>query len=82
MQIGNLKILSVDIAAIPNQQVEVITGIIPKVQCKNQFIQRLLIKLFGYKVEYKTVDAKVVKIKASDFPKNNVNPTLSFTVTQ
>lgn len=65
---NGLHILSVDVAEVPSRQVEVISGISPKVKSKNKHIQNILIKLFGYKIEYKTVDAKVIEIKAGSIP--------------
>lgn len=35
--------------------ISVVVGVHPKKQHKNKFIQWLLIKLFGYELEYKTV---------------------------
>ena len=48
------------------QPTTVIVGVRPKKQSKNRFIQWLLIKLFGYELEYKTVMAKTVVIKSED----------------
>ena len=48
------------------QPTTIIAGVHPKKQSKNKFIQRLLIKLFGYEFEYKTVMAKTVVIKPED----------------
>lgn len=41
---------------------QVVVGAHPKKQHKNRFIQWLLIKLFGYKFEYKTIMAKTIDI--------------------
>ncbi len=40
----------------------VVVGIHPKKQSKNKFIQWILIKLFGYEFEYKTIMTKVIDI--------------------
>ena len=48
------------------QPTEVVVGAHPKKQHKNKFIQWILIKLFGYELEYKTVMAKTIVIKPSD----------------
>ena len=50
------------------QPTEIIVGVHPKKQHKNRFIQWLLIKLFGYELEYKTVMAKTIVIKPEDCP--------------
>lgn len=64
----NLNILSVDVAKLPSEQVKIIDDVVPKFKSKSKYIQKILIKLFGYNVKYKTVEAKVLKIKASDVP--------------
>lgn len=61
-------IFGLDNATLESQKVKNISGISPKVKIKNKFIQKILVKLFGYKLEYKTVDAMVMKIKAEDVP--------------
>lgn len=50
------------------QPVDIVVGAHPKKRSKNKFIQWLLIKLFGYELEYKTVMAKTVVIKPEDYP--------------
>lgn len=50
------------------QPTTIIAGIHPKKQSKNKFIQWLLIKLFGYEFEYKTVMAKTIVLKPEDCP--------------
>jgi hypothetical protein len=47
---------------------EIVVGVHPKKQSKNKFVQWLLIKLFGYELEYKTVMAKTVVINPEDCP--------------
>ena len=61
------------------QPTNIVVGIRPKKQSKNKFIQWLLIKLFGYELEYKTVMAKTVVIKAEDHP-ISANDDLTFTI--
>ena len=50
------------------QPTTVIAGVRPRKRSKNKFIQWILIKLFGYEIEYKTVMAKTIVIKAEDCP--------------
>ena len=50
------------------QPTTIITGVHPKKQSNNKFIQWILLKLFGYEFEYKTVMAKTIVIKAEDCP--------------
>ena len=50
------------------QPTTIVVGAHPKKQNKNKFIQWILIKLFGYELEYKTVMAKTVVIKPEDCP--------------
>ena len=61
------------------QPTNIVVGIRPKKQSKNKFIQWLLIKFFGYELEYKTVMAKTVVIKAEDYP-ISANDDLTFTI--
>ena len=61
------------------QPTNIVVGICPKKQSNNKFIQWLLIKLFGYELEYKTVMAKTVVIKAEDYPVS-ANGDLTFTI--
>lgn len=64
------KILEVDVSKLPDQSVEVPIKCEPKVKCKNKFIQKYLIKMFGYKIIYETKQAKIITIKAEDCPKD------------
>ena len=50
------------------QPTTIISGVHPKKQSKNKLIQWILIKLFGYEIEYKTVMAKTIVIKPEDCP--------------
>jgi hypothetical protein len=50
------------------QPTKIVVGAHPKKQSKNKFIQWILIKLFGYELEYKTVMAKTIVIRAEDCP--------------
>ena len=50
------------------QPTQIVVGAHPKKRSENKFIQWLLIKLFGYELEYKTVMAKTVVIKPEDYP--------------
>ena len=61
------------------QPTNIVVGIRPKRKSRNKFIQWLLIKLFGYELEYKTVMAKTVMIKAEDYP-ISANDDLTFTI--
>lgn len=63
------------------QPTTIIAGVRPKKQSKNKFIQWLLIKLFGYEIEYKTVMAKTIVIKAEDCP-YSTNGDITFTIEQ
>lgn len=71
-----VKILGVDISNIPMQEVRVIVGVEPKIKCKNKVLQSLLLKLFGYRVIQKNVQAKVVTLSSNDFPRG-YTPTTS-----
>lgn len=66
----NNKIIGVDISTLPDQSVEVLVGCEPKVKCRNKFLQRILIKVFGLKAVYETKQVKVLTIKAEDCPKD------------
>lgn len=50
------------------QPTKIVVGAHPKKLSKNKLVQWLLIKLFGYELEYKTVMAKTVVIKPEDYP--------------
>lgn len=74
------RILGVDISTLPYQSVEIPVRCEPKVKCKNKFIQKMLIKMFGYKVIYETKQAKVLIVKTEDYLKDyNCNGDLTFT---
>lgn len=66
----NNEIFGVNISNLPDRFVEIPSGCEPKVKCKNKFIQRILIKIFGLKPVYKTIQAKVITTRAEDCPKN------------
>lgn len=55
---------------IPMQEVKILTGIEPKYKCKNRFLQKVLIRIFGYTTSYETRLAKIVVYKPEDFYKN------------
>lgn len=61
------------------QPTTIVVGAHPKKQSKNKFIQWLLIKLFGYELEYKTVMAETIILKAEDCPVS-CDGSLTFTV--
>lgn len=65
-----MDIIGVDISNLPEQSVEVLVSCEPKVKCRNKFLQRILIKVFGLKPVYETKQAKVITIRAEDCPKN------------
>ena len=50
------------------QPTQIVVGAHPKKRSKYKFIQWLLIKIFGYELEYKTVMAKTVVIRPEDYP--------------
>lgn len=50
------------------QPTTIVVGVHPKHQSKNKFVQWILIKLFGYELEYKTVMAKTIVIQPDDCP--------------
>ncbi len=74
------KILGVDISTLPDQSVEIPVRCEPKIKCKNKFIQKILIKMFGYKVVYETKKAKVLTVKAEDYPRGKCD-SISFEYT-
>ena len=76
---NDYKILGVDISTLPDQSVEVFVGCEPKVKCKNKFLQKILIKMFGHKPIYETRKAKVLTTKAEDCPKD-WNGNITFNV--
>lgn len=40
----------------------------PKIKCSNKYVQKLLIKLFGYKYEYQLRRVRKFELKAEDYP--------------
>ena len=66
--ITKMMTIGVDISSLPDQSVEIPVKYEPKIKCNNKYIQKLLIKLFGYKVIYQMKKAKVIEIKADNFP--------------
>ena len=69
--------ISVDIAKLPSRQTEVLIGCEPKVKSKHKILQKLFIKLFGYKLVFDKRKAKILEIKAEDYPKAEVDSNLS-----
>ena len=65
-----LKNIGIDISNIPDQSVEILIGCEPKVKCRNKFLQKIFTKVFGLKPVYETKQAKVITVKAEDYPKN------------
>ena len=65
-----MNIIGVDILNLPDQSVEVLVGCEPKVKCRNKFLQRILIKVFGLKPVYETKQAKVITTRAENCPKD------------
>lgn len=50
------------------QPTKIVVGAHPKKRSKYKFVQWLLIKLFGYELEYKTVMAKPVVVMPEGYP--------------
>lgn len=72
-------IIGVDISSLPDQSVEILVGCEPKVKCKNKYLQKIFIKMFGHKPVYETRMAKVVTTKAEYCPKGwDGNMTFTF----
>lgn len=71
------KIISVDIAKLPSRQTEVLIECEPKVKSKHKIIQKLFIKIFGYKLVFDKRETKILEIKAEDYPKAGVDSNLS-----
>ena len=69
--------ISVDIAKLPSRQTEVLIGCEPKVKSKHKILQKLFIKIFGYKLVFDKREAKILEIKAEDCPKVGVDSNLS-----
>lgn len=65
---------------IPVQDCKILTGIKPKYKCKNKFLQKILIKIFGYVPVYETRQAKVIINKAEDYPLCNHDGNFTFTI--
>ena len=65
-----MNIIGVDILNLPDQSVEVLVGCEPKVKCRNKFLQKILIKVFGLKPVYETKQAKVITTRAEDYSKD------------
>lgn len=61
-----IEFLETDISLLPEKDIEVLVDVIPKVKCKNKLLQKIFIKLFGYKPIYKRRKAKVLKINSED----------------
>lgn len=76
------KIISVDIARLPSRQTEVLIGCEPKVKSKYKTIQKLFIKVFGYKPMFNKKEAKTLEIKAEDCPKTGFDGNLSIEIMQ
>lgn len=74
------NIFGVDISTLPDQSVEIPVRYEPKVKCKNKFLQKMFIQMFGYKVVYETKQVKILTIKAEDFPKDRYDGNLTFTI--
>ena len=53
---------------IPERIISVLVGVEPKYKCKNPLIQKLLLKLFGEKPIFEERQARVLEIKAEDYP--------------
>lgn len=70
---NDYKIIGVDLAHTNDMTPKmttgkVICGVIPKKRCKNKFIQKILIKLFGYETVIKDMKAWRLDIKPEDVP--------------
>lgn len=57
----------------------VIAEIKPKVKFKNELLRKIAIKLFGYKMTYKTVEAKRIDINCKDESMQDWDGTFTFT---
>ena len=71
------EIVSAYIAKLPSRQTEVLIGCEPKVKSKYKILQKLFIKIFGYKLVFDKREAKILEIKAEDCPKVGVDSNLS-----
>lgn len=72
------EIISVDIANLPSRQTEVLIGCDPKIKSKHKILQKLFIKIFGYKLVFDKKKAKIIEIKAEDCPETEFDDNLSF----
>ena len=78
MKNENIKeIVSAYIAKLPSKQTEVLIGCEPKVKSKHKILQKLFIKIFGYKLVFDKREAKILEIKAEDCPKAGIDSNLS-----
>lgn len=66
----DVSAMGIDISTLPDQSVEIPVRCEPKVKCKNKFLQKILVKMFGYKIIYETKKAKVLTLKAEDCPRD------------
>ena len=71
------KIVSANIAKLPSRQTEVLIGCEPKIKSKHKILQKLFIKVFGYKPIFDKRETKILEIKAEDYPKAGVDSNLS-----
>ena len=71
------EIVSAYIAKLPSRQTEVLIGCEPKVKSKYKILQKLFIKIFGYKLVFDKREAKILEIKAEDCSKVGVDSNLS-----
>lgn len=70
------KACGIDVSTLPEKDVKVLVNVIPKVRCKNKLLQKIFVKLFGYKVIYETRRAKVLKIQPEDYKFKTGNMTI------
>lgn len=71
------KIVSADIAKLPSRQTEVLIGCEPKVKSKHKILQKLFIKVFGYKLIFDKRETKILEIKVEDYPRVGADSNLS-----
>ncbi len=75
------RTLGVDVSSIPTQIVTV-PVVEPKVRSKYKFMQKILTKLFGFKVVYEEYYAKVLHFDPRDCPiTEDVDGTVSLEIT-
>jgi hypothetical protein len=72
------EFLKEKIEETPTKPTKVLVGVVPKKKHKNKLVQWLLVKLFGYKCEYKTAQAKTIEVKAKDVPLTSFNGDITF----